>query len=116
MPPPDSPSTVRPRPSCAVAGKGVEPIEVGVAPHVELRAAALGVGLVVAVFARPDVGHLVGGILGIDGSGEVGKDERGEVTRVGVVFAQGNVLVLADSFTLCLSIVCRSASAVLPDR
>ena len=79
---------------CAAPGKGVEFLKISVAAHVELRAAAFGVGFMVAVFARPHIGHLVRRELRVNCDCEVSKHQGGKTLRVsvGVTLAQGDFL------------------------
>jgi hypothetical protein len=87
----------------AFAGKRVEPLEIGVAPYIELRAEASGVGLVVAVLALPDAGRMARRELGIDGRGQIGENEPGESVRIGIVSRKGIRLAAQTSFTSLLS-------------
>ena len=72
---------------CSIAGKGVQPVEIGIAPHIEVCAPAPGIGFVIAVFTLPDVVYLVGRELGINGRGQVGENKRGEGTGIGIILA-----------------------------
>ena len=85
-----------------ITGKGIKPIEISIASHIELGAPAFSIGLMVAVFTCPYIRHLVCREFGVNGCGEVGQNELRKSTGVGIVFAQGNVFDLANRFHLLL--------------
>ena len=86
----------------ALASQVVQPVEIGIAPHIKVGAPAPGIGFVIAAFTRPDVRHLVRGEMSVNGRREVGEHKGGEGAGIGIVLAQRDPLGLADRFHLVL--------------
>ena len=77
---------------------------IGITTHIKLCAPAPRVGLMIALFPLPEVRHLLGRELDLNGRAEV-SDQPAEGLRIGIVLAQRDVLGLANCSYLLLECV-----------